>query len=210
MLYNAPYDQLPGNPNASYLDGNPGIGQQGSIIPAAAMEYPQREIVNVLTDNGLTPSNSDLDQLSKAIQLDIVNWVTDTNATAGTITITPSPLPPSLVAGLKFLVKVKNTNLGSVTSATVAAGGTGGTAGTQTVTVSGGTGTACQLSVTVSGGAMRNMPKPPRTTDVIMPSRRHSPATRCASSGSGCLLRRSFTRSRPSSRPRPRTSPMQS
>lgn len=41
-----------------------------------------------------------------------------------------------------------------VSAAAVAAGGSGGTNGTQTVTVSGGTGTAATLNVTVSGGAI--------------------------------------------------------
>lgn len=44
--------------------------------------------------------------------------------------------------------------LTSVSGATVAAGGSGGTNGAQTVTVVGGTGTAATLNVTVSGGAI--------------------------------------------------------
>jgi hypothetical protein len=153
MQYNAPYDQVGSNPNASYLDGNPGIGQQGSIIPAAAMEYPQREIVAAISDNGFTPDNGDLEQLSKAIQYDLVNWVADTG-TVNNIVINPAPAPATLKAGLKFYVLVKNTCVGQMASATVQAGGSGGTNGTQTVTVVGGTGTAAQFSVTVSGGAI--------------------------------------------------------
>ena len=45
MKYNQPFDQ-PSNPNAPYIDGNPSAGIQGSIVPAAAIEYDQREIVN--------------------------------------------------------------------------------------------------------------------------------------------------------------------
>ena len=44
------------DPNASYQDGNPEAGILGSIVPAAAIERPQREILNVLTAAGLTPS----------------------------------------------------------------------------------------------------------------------------------------------------------
>ena len=44
---------------------------------------------------------------------------------------------------------------------------------------------------------MRKMPYPPRTDAVIMPRSRHVRATCWARSGSGVLLRRSFTRSRP-------------
>ena len=47
MQYNGPFDQ-PTNPNASYVNGNPATGTQGSIPPAASIEFDQREIVNVI------------------------------------------------------------------------------------------------------------------------------------------------------------------
>lgn len=154
MKYNAPYDKVATDPNAGYADGNPGIGLRGSIIPASAIEYVQREIVNsVLKHSPLTPDNTDLLQLTKAIQYDLGNWVLDTGTTNNLI-IAPDPLPATLNAGLEFRVKVANTCIGKMSGATVAAGGTGGTAGTQTVTVVGGTGTAAQFSVTVAGGAI--------------------------------------------------------
>ena len=56
------------DPNASYQDGNPEAGIPGSIVPAAAIERPQREILNVLTAAGLTPSDTDLTQLLAAIR----------------------------------------------------------------------------------------------------------------------------------------------
>ena len=56
------------DPNASYQDGNPEAGIFGSIVPAAAIERPQREILNVLTAAGLTPSDTDLTQLLAAIR----------------------------------------------------------------------------------------------------------------------------------------------
>ena len=56
------------DPNASYQDGNPEAGTLGSIVPAAAIERPQREILNVLTAAGLTPSDTDLTQLLAAIR----------------------------------------------------------------------------------------------------------------------------------------------
>lgn len=56
------------DPNASYQDGNPEAGILGSIVPAAAIERPQREILNVLTAAGLTPSDTDLTQLLAAIR----------------------------------------------------------------------------------------------------------------------------------------------
>ena len=56
------------DPNASYQDGNPEAGILGSIVPAAAIERPQWEILNVLTAAGLTPSDTDLTQLLAAIR----------------------------------------------------------------------------------------------------------------------------------------------
>ena len=56
------------DPNAPYQDGNPEAGILGSIVPAAAIERPQREILNVLTAAGLTPSDTDLTQLLAAIR----------------------------------------------------------------------------------------------------------------------------------------------
>ena len=56
------------DPNTSYQDGNPEAGILGSIVPAAAIERPQREILNVLTAAGLTPSDTDLTQLLAAIR----------------------------------------------------------------------------------------------------------------------------------------------
>jgi hypothetical protein len=85
MKYNGPYDQ-PGNPDAPYIDGNPAAGLQGSIVPAASIEYDQREVVEVIVRanaRGYTdfanilcasPSNSDLTQLRKAIEGFIKSW----------------------------------------------------------------------------------------------------------------------------------------
>lgn len=56
-----------GAANDSYIDGNPAGGIEGSPVPAAAIEDPQREIVQVINDAGLTPTDADLGQLSEAI-----------------------------------------------------------------------------------------------------------------------------------------------
>lgn len=108
MQYNQPYDQ-PATPDAPYVNGNPSTGTAGSIPPAAAFEYPQREIVNIITDNGLTPSNVDLHQMSEALQMDLVNYGVDTGST-NHISIAPSPAVTEYKAGLKFYVKIANTN----------------------------------------------------------------------------------------------------
>ncbi|HLH94994.1 MAG TPA: hypothetical protein VKW08_07740 [Xanthobacteraceae bacterium] len=66
MQYNQPYGNA--DPNASYVNGNPATGTAGSIIPAAAIEYTQREIIAVIQAAGLAPSNGNLAQLLAAIQ----------------------------------------------------------------------------------------------------------------------------------------------
>lgn len=59
---------LGGAADAAYVDGNRSTGTKGSLVPAAAVEYPQREIDHVISFFGLTPTNTDLQQLRKAIE----------------------------------------------------------------------------------------------------------------------------------------------
>lgn len=66
MKYIKPADQTA--PNAGYVDANPAAGTDGSVVPAAAIEHPMREIVEVITHAGLTPDDEDLTQLRQAIQ----------------------------------------------------------------------------------------------------------------------------------------------
>lgn len=54
--------------DASYVDGNRSAGTKGSLVPAAAVENPQREIDHVISFFGLTPANTDKQQLRKAIE----------------------------------------------------------------------------------------------------------------------------------------------
>ena len=46
MKYNQPYGIT--DPEAPYINGDPSIGRQGSIIPAAAVEFPQRDIISAI------------------------------------------------------------------------------------------------------------------------------------------------------------------
>jgi len=68
MKYTQPLNEAE---DAHYINGDPSIGQTGSIIPAGALENPQREIVNAITDAGLTPSASSNSQLAQAISAKI-------------------------------------------------------------------------------------------------------------------------------------------
>jgi|SRR5882672_1359972 len=110
MDYNPPFAGA--GANGAYVDGNPSLGIQPSIIPAAAIENTQREIVNNILKNQLSPSNGDLNQLSRAQQIDLVNWAID-SGTANHIVINLDPAPPALTAGLKAWVIIKVTNTGT-------------------------------------------------------------------------------------------------
>ena len=54
--------------NAPYIDGNPAAGIEGSPVPAAAIEHPMREVVNLITAAGLTPDVGNLNQLEAAVR----------------------------------------------------------------------------------------------------------------------------------------------
>lgn len=66
MKYQPPYGST--DPDASFVDGNPALGIEGSPVPAKAFEHPQRELVDLITRAGLEPSETDLGQVYKAIQ----------------------------------------------------------------------------------------------------------------------------------------------
>jgi hypothetical protein len=108
VQYNQPFDQA-SNPNAPYTNGNPATGTQGSIVPAAAVEYPQREIINAITDIGLaTPTNSDLHQLSAATRFMRPQYLIDTGG-INTMQIAMSPSPLLWAIPLCFFVLAANT-----------------------------------------------------------------------------------------------------
>ncbi len=55
--------------DAPYVNGNAETGVEGSVPPAEGWEHPQREILKVITEAGLTPDHEDLTQLWQALQL---------------------------------------------------------------------------------------------------------------------------------------------
>ena len=114
MKYNQPFDQ-PGNPDAAYTDGNPSTGQNGSIPPAASIEYPQRELTNFMTDSGLTPTNSDLHQVSRGVQTGAVTYGVDTG-TANAMVVLLNPVPQAYYPGMTIRVKkIASDNTGAMT-----------------------------------------------------------------------------------------------
>jgi hypothetical protein len=126
MLYNGPLDQ-PSNPNAAYVDGVPAAGIEGSIVPAASIEFDQREIVEVINRaylrgyfdfSGTTcgsPSNADQQQLRKAIEgfITDVEYFIDTHVT---YTVHgPGAKFTDLNAAMEWLAKYKILRDGYVT-----------------------------------------------------------------------------------------------
>jgi hypothetical protein len=111
MQYNQPYGVS--DPNAPYINGNPSTGTMGSIPPAASIEYPQREIVNLIADAGLaTPDNADLHQLSKSVQSMLL--ISDDDAgTANAYQVTMTPAPGAYFKYMTVICKIGNTNTGA-------------------------------------------------------------------------------------------------
>jgi hypothetical protein len=121
MKYNQPFDQ-PSNPNAPYIDGNPSAGIQGSIVPAASIEYDQREIVNAISAAGLAPSNADLTQLLQTIKLaqicNVFNFSTNQgNASQWSASVPTLPImPPPIGTALWFKAGFDSVKGGTVFS----------------------------------------------------------------------------------------------
>jgi hypothetical protein len=110
MLYNQPYGIS--DPNAAYINGNPATGTAGSIPPAASIEYPQREIVNLIAGTGITPANGDLNQLAKAIQSGQLFYGLDTGSSNHLVT-NLTPTPNSIVRGMYAIIHAAATNTGA-------------------------------------------------------------------------------------------------
>lgn len=112
MKYEQPYGVS--DPNASYINGNPSTGTMGSIPPAASIENPQREIVNLITDAGLVPTDADLTQLAKGVQGGKLVYGVDTG-TANAYSMNVTPALTAYAAGQRWTVKIANTNTGPST-----------------------------------------------------------------------------------------------
>jgi hypothetical protein len=109
MQYTQPYGIT--DTNAGYINGNPAAGIAGSIPPAAAIEFPQRDLANFISDNSLTPTNNDVHQVSKALQNSTVIFGIDTGS-ANYYAITLNPIPDAIIAGMSVRVLLANTNTG--------------------------------------------------------------------------------------------------
>ena len=112
MKYQAPYGVS--NPDAPYINGDPTIGLQGSIPPAAAFEYPMREIVGVISKSKLNPSDADLLQMAKGIRSMRMNYAEDTGGVNALVVAYDPPLG-SYTLGLVLHVRIRNKVTGPST-----------------------------------------------------------------------------------------------
>ena len=117
MRYVAPYGVA--DPDAHYINGNPSTGVQGSIPPAEAFEHPMREMSNVIVKSKITPTPTDLLQMTKAMRSQRVNYAEDTGS-ANQLSVSYDPPIGPYTDGLVLRVKVKSAN---TTAATIDAGG---------------------------------------------------------------------------------------
>ena len=110
MKYVAPYGVA--DPDAPYINGNPSTGTAGSIPPAASLENPQREIVNLITDAGLVPSDNDLHQVAKGVQSGRLIYGDDIGA-ANQVSLAVQPPVTALTKGMQFITIFGHDNTGS-------------------------------------------------------------------------------------------------
>jgi hypothetical protein len=112
MKYQPPYGIT--DPNGSYINGNPAAGIEGSIPPAASIEYPMREIVAAIQYSNFVPSDGDLMQLLKAIRSQYLNFAIDTGA-ANAMVVALTPALDAYSAGTPLHVLVAHNNTGPAT-----------------------------------------------------------------------------------------------
>jgi hypothetical protein len=115
MKYQPP---LGAGDNDSYVNGNENSGTEGSVVPAQAVEYPQREIVNAIEAFGLTPDENDLTQLSGALLVSSVGgggFCADTGDGANYILepVPPGLRVPVLRGGMRFYFLASTPNVGA-------------------------------------------------------------------------------------------------
>lgn len=110
MKYHPPFGST--DPNAGYVDKNVPGAVRGSAIPAAAIEVPQREIVDVIVRSGIEPADGN--QLASAIQSGLLNYAV-AGGTANALTAALPVAPASLFAGLVVRLKITAANTAAPT-----------------------------------------------------------------------------------------------
>jgi len=112
VRYVQPYGDT--DPDASYVNGNPATGTQGSIPAAEALEVHQRELVALIKGTNLVPTSDDLQQILKSTRSQYINYVED-EGVVDALSVTFDPAFTELSVGLPIRVKAANTNTGITT-----------------------------------------------------------------------------------------------
>src|SRR5262245_51643209 len=107
MKYEAPLGQS--DPNAAYINANKAAGISGSIPPAESIEYPMREVVNLIDKSGQTPSDADLFQLTRGVRGGQLNYCQDVGASANNLAVAMDPPLAAYQAGLRLFVKAAHS-----------------------------------------------------------------------------------------------------
>lgn len=118
MLYTQPTGTAANSP---FVGKNVAAGIQGSKVPAAAVEAPQREIVALIAASGQSPTGTDLQQLLKGVRSGILNFYVDTGS-ADALIITPNPVYAAIVDGNEFVI-VKGAAANATATPTLAVNG---------------------------------------------------------------------------------------
>lgn len=114
-----------GGANAPYVNANPAGGVEGSAVPAGAIEYPQRELANLIADAGLAPSNADLTQVAKAVRTLMQKRSATAAAASGSadaLTAAYSPAVTALTDRMKLTVVASTANTSTTPTFTPASG----------------------------------------------------------------------------------------
>jgi hypothetical protein len=124
VKYQPPF-VLPSNPdpNAPYVNGDPSAGIKGSIIPAQAIEYTQREVVNTIQKGGyvpadptepVTPADPNFFQLTQGVRRALYAWGIDTGST-NALSVQLDPPLTAYAQGLEIRVMVAHDNTAACT-----------------------------------------------------------------------------------------------
>src|SRR5215471_10012067 len=109
MKYNQPW--AVSDPNAPYVNADHANGITGSVPPAASMEEPQRELVNIVANSGQTPIDDDLEQVTRAIRGGTLNFRIDQGTANNMVVAQLSPPITEYEAGLELRVLVAHSCL---------------------------------------------------------------------------------------------------
>jgi hypothetical protein len=109
MRYVQPYGVS--DPDAPYVNGDPTIGREGSIPPAAAIEHPMREVVAVIAKSGIRPNEEHLEQLAEGVRSQFLNFAEDTG-TPDNLRVAYDPPITEYTRGLVLRVRVRHNNTG--------------------------------------------------------------------------------------------------